>query len=184
MKQTKRAFSVIEVLVVMVLIGVLSALGGIYYHRMNQRGIALKAREDASNIANIINNLYKSGTTDGQLNWPNKGAYPNYDDFNSSDPSSIGRKISLHYFKDTTTIIQPLNAATLNLYQNSPKSAVDAHSKETIFYYPIYRHIDTTNDCKDQTDCNEIQLYYIDNDGINYSFKLAKKAASGVLINE
>lgn len=183
MKQTKRAFTIIEVLVVMILIGVLSAAGGIYYYRMNKRSIGLKAREDASNVANLINNLYKTGSISGQITWSRKGSYPNYHEFINSSRDGIGQQVSRYYFNDDNTI-KTLNRHQLTVYLNNPQKAVDDHSEKTVFYYPIYRNIDTTNDCDHQDDCNEIQLYYIDNDGVNYSFKMAKKAASGVLINE
>lgn len=74
-------FTILEMLIVIVIITIMVSAGGFYYVDLHHQTIARKAREDAINLANIINDIYKTGSfgvtksTIADLN-VKRGTYP------------------------------------------------------------------------------------------------------------
>lgn len=78
----KGGFTILEILVVIVIITIMVSAGGFYYADLQNQTVARKAREDAVNFANIVNDIYHTGqfgTTSEPLKHLNirKGTYPN-----------------------------------------------------------------------------------------------------------
>lgn len=62
MKQISQGgFTVLEMLVVIVIITIMVSAGGFYYVDLHHQTIARKAKEDAINFANIVNDIYRTG---------------------------------------------------------------------------------------------------------------------------
>lgn len=74
-------FTVLEMLIVIVIITIMVSAGGFYYVDLQRQTVARKAREDAINLANIINDIYRTGSfgvtksTIADLN-VKRGTYP------------------------------------------------------------------------------------------------------------
>ena len=54
----KGGFTILEILVVIVIITIMVSAGGFYYADLQNQTVARKAREDAVNFANIVNDIY------------------------------------------------------------------------------------------------------------------------------
>ncbi len=98
----KKGFTLIELSIVIIIIGILVLLGGISYNRMKIRAQSVEAKNHADNISRIISNMYKTGIYGHDKKYGFKGAYPSVETMIRESPNGqrFSESIKNTYDKD------------------------------------------------------------------------------------